>query len=162
MTSQPAPPARKGRRAVPPVERFLPKVDRRGPDDCWPWTAGTSGNYGCFRIRQGVSVTAHSFAKFADTGIECPPGMEAQHTCRTDLTPLCCNPHHIVYAKPGAAGTRRRGLDHPNGKLSDDQIREIRLRAAAGEGPTALAREYGVSQPYASNVISRTSRAHVV
>ena len=29
-------------------ERFWEKVDRRGPDECWPWTA-YSDRYGYFR-----------------------------------------------------------------------------------------------------------------
>ena len=43
-------------------ERLLSKVERRGPDDCWPWKAGTSDKgYGRFRI-MGYARNAHRLA----------------------------------------------------------------------------------------------------
>lgn len=163
MTSpDPTTQRRKGRRATPPAERFWPKVDVRGPDDCWPWTAGTSGGYGSFRIREGVTVTAHSYAKELDTGVACPDDLEAQHTCKTPASQVCCNPSHVVYARPGSLAATRRGMDAYGCKLTDDQVREIRRRAAAGEVHTALAREFGVSQPHVSNIVNRNSRAYVI
>lgn len=64
---------------------------------------------------------------------------------------------HYAYGKPG-----RRGLDHPNGRLTDDQVREIRRRyAAGGVFQRELAEEYGVSKGHINAVILRRFRSHV-
>lgn len=149
-----------GRTVVPPADRFRPKVDTSGgPDACWPWTGATTGPYGSFKV-DGKATTAHSFAKFLATGEHCPPGKAAQHTCRTPLTPLCCNPAHVVYDTRGAGGTRHlRGAAHPSSKLTDQQVRDLRARVADGEDRTSLAAEYRVS--YSSVINITTGRRRV-
>lgn len=54
-----------------------------------------------------------------------------------------------------------RGLNSVNGKLSDDQVREIRRRRAAGESQHSLAREFGVTQPTVSAIIRRKTFAYL-
>lgn len=81
-------------------ERFLAKVDVRGPDDCWPWTAGTSHGYGCFHVGP-VTRPAHVVAYERVHG-PVPPGLLIDHTCHNDTGcrgecphRLCCNPAHL-------------------------------------------------------------------
>jgi hypothetical protein len=87
----------------PAEERFWAKVDKRGPDECWPWTAGTTKQgYGGFHPAKTDMVLAHRYAYEAEFGpIEdgdvldhmchngqgCPPG-PCKHR-------LCCNPAHL-------------------------------------------------------------------
>lgn len=78
------------------------------------------------------------------------------HSCDN---PPCVNPAHL------SAGThadnikdcvskRRRARRKPRaGKLSDDQVREIRQRYAAGERQYPLAAEYGVNQSTISDIV---------
>lgn len=60
-------------------------------------------------------------------------------------------------------GNTPRGTDFKDTKLTEDAVRDIRLRhAAGGISQHALAREYGVSQGTVSCVITRASWAWVV
>ena len=45
-----------------------------------------------------------------------------------------------------------RGERHPSAKLSDQQVRDIKLRLDGGENQTPLAREYGVSGALVSKI----------
>lgn len=50
------------------VERFWSKVDRRGPDECWPWTAASNEKgYGRFWLN-GRTVPAHRVAYELEVG----------------------------------------------------------------------------------------------
>ena len=84
------------------VERFLAKVDARGPDDCWPWTSATVGRsatrpkgYGVLtRDSAGapsVQVYAHRMSLELSTG-EDIGRLLACHTCDRGL---CANPAHL-------------------------------------------------------------------
>lgn len=85
--------------------RFWSKVDKRGPDECWPWTAPTDKDgYGSFNVDNG-HVGAHrwSYGHFVKP---IPDGMTIDHLCHTRerLTCLdgtrcphrkCVNPAHL-------------------------------------------------------------------
>jgi hypothetical protein len=78
-------------RTGPPSERFWPRVDVRGPEECWPWTgAQIERGYGRFGLN-GRSVPAYRFA-YEDTVGPVPEGLELDHLCRN---PTCCNPAHL-------------------------------------------------------------------
>lgn len=51
-------------------------------------------------------------------------------------------------------GISNRGERCGKAKLTWDNVREIRRRVAAGETNTALAREFGVSQPCVCNIVN--------
>lgn len=55
-----------------------------------------------------------------------------------------------------------RGEKHPNGKLTNEQVEEIRAAYMRG-GVThhSLAKQYGVTSPYICNLIKRRRRAYV-
>lgn len=73
------------------VERFWAKVDRRGPDECWPWTGATQQTgYGRFRV-DGRLQGAHRVAYVLTHG-HLRPGAHVLHRCDT---PGCCNPSHL-------------------------------------------------------------------
>jgi len=75
-----------------PEERFWPKVDIQGPDECWLWTGGTNrGGYGTF---QGVvrGDGAHRFAWELANG-PIPEGMVVRHLVCDN--PPCVNAKHL-------------------------------------------------------------------
>ncbi len=75
------------------LSRFWSKVDKRGPDECWPWLGakskpnnGAPSGYGTFR-----SNRAHRVSYTLIKG-EIPQGLVLDHLCRN---PECVNPAHL-------------------------------------------------------------------
>jgi hypothetical protein len=56
---------------------------------------------------------------------------------------------------------RRRGSDKPGAKLTEEQVVEMRRRAARGEKGAVLASEFGVGRTTVFNIIKRNRWAHV-
>lgn len=69
-------------------DRFWEKVDKRGPDECWPWRAARDPNthYGRFQdwLAHRASYVIH-FGKI-------PEGAVIDHLC---TNPPCVNPAHL-------------------------------------------------------------------
>jgi hypothetical protein len=87
-----------------PSERFWVKVDRRGPDECWPWIAYIDTNgYGGFRFRD-CTRGAHRFSYEERYG-PIPDDLVVDHHCHnldascnggpTCLHRRCVNPSHL-------------------------------------------------------------------
>lgn len=76
-------------------DRFWSKVNRRGPDECWPWTAGRNdGGYGAFAIGNRM-VRAHRVAYELLVG-PIPDGLQIDHVRdRGCLFRHCVNPAHL-------------------------------------------------------------------
>lgn len=85
------------------IKRFWPRVDKRGPEECRPWTGAVSAKgYGVFFA--GRSLNAHRTALILSSGVDSP--LLALHSC--DNRP-CCNPAHLRW------GT---ALDNETDKIS--------------------------------------------
>lgn len=80
-----------GRPRRPLAERFWKKVDRRGPDECWPWTGATVQGYGRLNI-DNRSVLAPRVLIEVEFGVPVPPHLRVLHHCDN---PPCCNPAHL-------------------------------------------------------------------
>ncbi len=72
--------------------RFWAKVDKRGPEGCWDWTASTAGGgYGSFAVGGRRKTPAHRYAYEAAHG-PIPEGLHLDHLCRNRR---CVNPAHL-------------------------------------------------------------------
>lgn len=89
--------------------RFWSKVDKRGPDECWPWTACLARGYGWFydgsnpKGRGSRGRGAHRVAYEMLVG-PVPEGMDLDHTCHNAtgcpggascVHRRCVNPAHL-------------------------------------------------------------------
>ena len=72
------------------ISRFWSKVDKRGPDECWPWMGAKSRKgYGRY-FHMYRDVIAHRLSFFIAHG-KMPDGV-TDHLCRNRL---CVNPAHL-------------------------------------------------------------------
>ncbi len=143
------------------------------PDDkCWEWT-GAKSRFGHGRIKlNGKLHSPHRIVYQMLVG-NIPENYLVCHRCDN---PSCVNPRHLFVGthsdnmKDCAAKGRLnsqlnaasfQGAKHPNAKLTDEKVREIRLRAANGEPKKRLAREFGVHKSIIQKVIQRKRWAHV-
>lgn len=134
---------------------FSPAWDFRGSyQGCWEWTGGLRNKddqwcqYGAVRI-DGKTKLVHRVAYESVYG-SIPEGIEVCHTC--DNT-LCWRPDHLFL------GTRQENthdavkkgrMAH---KLSEEEVKAIRLAAASGETQHSVARRFGITQSYVSEIV---------
>ena len=149
-------------------ERFWAKVDKRGPDECWEWTAGTnSGGYGDIKVA-GRHIKAHRLA-FQWLCGPIPEGICVCHHCDN---PLCVNPDHLFLgtqaeniadrdAKDRGRGAGPRGEANGSAKLTKADVREIRQLCAGGKAQEAVGKRYGISQSNISDIVNRKTWAHI-
>lgn len=73
--------------------RFWLLVDKRGPDECWPWAGGARSHngYGEYGHASRGKVRAHRVAYELTHG-PIPDGLSICHHCDN---PPCCNPAHL-------------------------------------------------------------------
>ena len=143
--------------------RFWDKVDRRGPDECWPWTAAISKNgYGSFGLNGGrltSSRVAYGLGWWKDPGDEM-----VLHKCDNRR---CCNPDHLYLGdvKQNARDMMERGRHktvpqngerNGNAKLTSAAVEEIRGQIAAGDNNKVIAARFGVTH----QMISKIRRGH--
>lgn len=127
--------------------RFWAKVDKRGSDECWPWTANRDGDgYGQLTVLEGDRRTTEKAQRvswrLANGPI--PDGMLVLHRCDN---PPCVNPAHLFL------GTHRDNVADCDAKGRRAQATfdrraadEVRRRHASGESQVSLAASYGTSR----------------
>lgn len=147
------------------AETFWQRVDRRGPTECWEWTAGRftrRGGYGRF-MWKGRPLKAHRVAFELVNGR--PALGEVAHSCDN---PPCCNPAHLRdathaenMADMAARGRSARGERNGHTRLTPADIYAIRARVASGETHRAVASDYGVIRQTVSLIVKGDRWAHL-
>lgn len=158
------------------VARLLKRLDRSGP--CWVWTGWClEKGYGVIEYK-GRRIRTHRAAWILFKG-PIPDGLCVLHSCDN---PPCCYPEHLwlgtdlenvadMVSKGRAASgdrsgarthreRRPRGQRHPQAKLTDNDVLEIRAASHLSYG--ARARLYGVERTTISAIVRRKSWTHLL
>lgn len=147
-------------------ERFWSKIDIKSANECWEWKAFKNHKgYGTFRVGNTM-LQSHRIA-WEQTNGDIPEGMLVCHHCDNRS---CCNPRHLFLGtnadnmKDMVDKGRGRnhpwyGEDHPNAKLTNIQVQEIKDFYATGNFTYfQLARQYGVTFQHIGAVVKGTRR----
>ena len=167
----------RGHRATPRLtDVFWPKVKKGA--HCWEWQAyirpSGYGQLGVPGARR--TVDAHRASWIIHNG-PIPDGLFVCHTCdnrrcvRPDHLFLGTNAENIADAvsKGRIKATRARGLASGNGRLTDEQVAEIKRRhrprvhpaRSTGASTSELAREFNVTGQYIGQLVRGVWRSPV-
>jgi len=151
-----------------PVKRYWPKVQVKGPNECWPWIAARDlKGYGCFNWN-GKNNHAHRFAWILQYG-QIPVGLHCLHRCDN---PACQNFRHLFLgtnddniADKMKKGRHRgaRGEHSGSAKLRAEQVMSIRWEWEYEHTPQAiLAKKYGVHEGHISMIVTGKTWKHLL
>jgi hypothetical protein len=136
-------------------------VNVKGADECWEWTGTkTATNYGLIWWNDALQY-AHRLSLEID-GRPVPAKWHACHTCDN---PPCVNPNHLFPGTPHdnvkdkvSKGRHSFGENHPNAKLTDTDVEEIRKLASEGVWQSELAKMFGVNPGHISKLVAGLER----
>ena len=142
------------------LKRFWSKVDRRGPNECWPWLASTKTGYGQIWIGEKYA-RAHRISFSIANG----PILDGRQVCHSCDNKLCVNPKHLWLGSAAdnaidrhKKGRSAKGENHGKRKLTAAAVYDIRNNGA----PThELVRRYGISRSVVKSVRRRAAWVHL-
>lgn len=151
------------------LEDFFARVDRSGgPKACWPWIGRsfTGSGYGQI-MRGGRRYSTHQYSYLLHYG-HLPEGRDICHRCDN---PACVNPGHLFAAthlenvldreRKGRGNTHKGSHGHFTSKLSDDDVRAIRVLYGQGWTQSAIGAQFGVTQIAISLIVRGINRSKV-
>lgn len=155
----------------PVADRFWARVERRGPSECWLWTGHRNNmGYGLIGVGNLIDKTktmalVHRVSWEIHNG-PISDGLWVLHRCDT---PLCVNPSHLFLGThldnmrdQAAKGRRPSGESAHGAKLTDDDVRAIRVALSVGnEKQSVVGQRFGVSQSVISQISTGKKWSHV-
>ena len=139
-------------------QKFWEKVDRRGPDDCWPWSASTDKNgYGQIGMtRTHRRTLAHRLSWTIANG-PIPNGLSVLHRCDN---PGCVNPGHLFVGTPFQntrdcieKGRFQMGETHGNARLNNRAVHKIFALRSRGFTQKQIGKSVGCTQSNVSRIL---------
>ncbi len=121
-------------------------------NDCLQWTGKPARGYGTKTINS-KSYTVHRLVLILTTGMD-DKNLDACHKPIICHNRLCCNPDHLYWGTKSQNAldrkldgtqvhTHQQGEAHSQAKLTEDQVRAIRLST---KNHQSIADEYGISK----------------
>jgi len=161
---------------------FHGNIDKRGIDECWPWTGRImkkqSCQYGTFCITKPFGeIPAHRLSFKLHSGID-PAHLWVLHRCDN---PICVNPSHLFLGtfQDNVDDMVRKGRHmhgdghylrqhprcgqaHNRASLTDAEALEIKsIYPAGGHTQKALGQRYGVSEACIQKIVSGKNYSHL-
>ena len=146
------------------IAEFWKRVDKRGPDECWPCRGSRNQKgYGQF-VHDGKAYTANRVALEIKLGRPIKPDHQSMHQCDH---PWCQNDRHLEEGTNEQNAKERvdRGLyarrrkvpraENPNAKLSDEQVAYI--LASPLNGPR-MAAKFNVARSTINRIRKRAGQ----
>lgn len=157
--------------ATPVAERFAGKYVAIPFSGCWLWMdALDEYGYGRLQLPGKRTVKAHRVSYELHVG-SVPVGKLVCHRCDVRC---CVNPAHLYAGNWNdnvqdcirrgryvAGGKPHPGERNGRAKLTENMVREIRKRIAAGERRRSLASEFGLAVSAINRLVNRVTWRHV-
>ena len=153
----------------PPLDvRFWQRVDRHGKDECWPWKGMVNQRGRARLLEHGKLVIASHVAWFLHHGRWPASQQVVRHSCDN---PGCLNPGHLLLGTQAdnVADMMNRGRHrpvfgekHPRAKLTDENVRVIRVLLADGEPKLRIASRFGISRHAIQRIAWGRGWRHVI
>ena len=150
------------------LDKFWIRVQKG--DGCWLWIGSRlPTGYGRFYPNGRVGMYAHRVSWEIANNHQIPHGLCVMHSCDT---PACVNPEHLrvgtqaenmqdMFERGRQGYYGSPGEKHPNSKLTNEQVREIRemwrTRRSSGLTKVEIGRMYGVTKNNIDLIVRRIS-----
>lgn len=137
-----------------------------GAEGCIIWPYGDNGSGYGTAIYEGKPIGAHRLVCILAHGLPPFPEAQAAHSCGKGHEG-CVNPDHLRWATASenaadkiAHGTSIAGIRHPLVKLSEQEVREIRLLAGTMT-QRDIGAAYGVTREAISDIVTGRNWSHL-
>ena len=153
------------------IAKFWSKVNKTST--CWVWTRGKIA-FGYGRVRFGTGKGLLYLAHRVSYTLTYGPIPRDLYVCHRCDNPPCVNPEHMFLgtARDNALdsvskgrfngwGGAKKGSSQPYAKLTEDDVRQIRVLRSHGLTYREIAKRFGVSISAIVNIIRGTTWRHI-